>query len=92
MNALVADLQVVADRVVDKGDVEGLCRMACAVREYAYETQRPELLRVAPVAVRLLTDEADRATRPALRDGAMVAQWRRRHAATSRWPSVSPRP
>lgn len=72
MNAMVADLQVVTDRLVTRRDVEGLCRLAVAVREYAYETQRPELLRASAVAAGLLTDGLGADLPMGLRDGAIV--------------------
>ncbi len=74
LNALVADLQVVTDRLVAQSEVEGLSRLARAVRQYAYETQRSELLRSARVAHDLLlTEEAGPSVRDELRDGAVVA-------------------
>ena len=72
IDALVADLQAVTDRLVAQHDAERLGRLACALNKYAYETQRPELLRCAVVALALVSNDAAIVSSD-LRDGIAVA-------------------
>ncbi len=73
LNACLADLQRVTDRVVDRGDVGALARLACGVSEYAFETQRPELLRSARAAQGLIGNGRESSVPDTLSDGVTVA-------------------
>lgn len=73
LDALVADLQVVTERLVDAEDAVGMCRLAVAVCQYAYDTQRPEVLRAARAAERLLVHATNELVSQEQRAGALVA-------------------